>query len=87
MRVFVIPATTAIRASCSAFMAKKNKFGIMRPIPDFRPKSSFRNGRLPFTMSGFDDECNFTFTLSPYRQGELKVAPGPAVREAHIRPP
>ena len=42
------------------------------PIPDFRPKNSFRNGRLPFTMSGREDECNFAFTLSPYRQDTLK---------------
>ena len=44
---------------------------LLLTIPDFRPKSSFWNGRLPFTMSGVDDERSFTCTLSPYRQGEL----------------
>jgi hypothetical protein len=31
---------------------QKNKFGMIGPIPDVRPKNSFRNGRLPFTMLG-----------------------------------
>src|SRR5262249_30336544 len=36
----------------------------------YRPKSSFWNDRLSFTMSGVGDERRFTWTRSPYRQGE-----------------